>query len=282
MQNRVASATASLPQSVQAQGVVVQQKSTSILQIITLTAPGGHYDSLFLSNYATINLVDELSRIPGVGNVNVFGVGQYSMRVWLDPETMKARGLTPSTTWCRRSATKPAGDRRTDRHAAHAGGAGVPVLVNVEGRLADPAAFGDIVVKAAGGSGGQLTQVKDVARVELGAQAYSESFRVNCQPAAGVAIFQAPDAKALAVATSVRAKMQQLARAFPQGLVWGIPFDTGFVNASIHEVYKTLIEAGVLVLIVILAFLQDWRATLVPATTVPVTIISAFTLMATI
>ncbi|HSZ94055.1 MAG TPA: efflux RND transporter permease subunit [Acetobacteraceae bacterium] len=281
VQNRVASATASLPTAVQAQGVVVQQKSTSILQIVTLTAPGTLYDSLFLSNYATINLVDELARIPGVGNVNVFGVGQYSMRVWLDPETLKARGLTPSDVIGaiqQQSQQVTGGQVGTPPTPA---GQAFQYTVDVEGRLVDPAAFGDIVVKAAVGSGGQLTRVKDVARVELGAQTYSQSFRVNGEPAAGIAIFQAPDANALAVASSVRARMQALAHGFPQGLAWDIPFDTTrFVNASIDEVYKTLIEAGVLVLIVILVFLQDWRATLVPATTVPVTIIGAFALMA--
>jgi HAE1 family hydrophobic/amphiphilic exporter-1 len=281
VQNRVASATASLPTSVQAQGVVVQQKSTSILQIVTLTAPGGRYDSLFLSNYATINLVDELARIPGVGNVNVFGVGQYSMRVWLDPEKMKARGLTPSdVVQAIQQQSQQVTGGQVGTPPAPAGQA-FQYTVNVEGRLTDPAAFGNIVVKAAGGSGGQLTRVKDVARVELGAQTYAQSFRVNGQPAAGVAVFQAPDANALSVATAVRARMQQLARGFPQGLQWDIPFDTTrFVTASIDEVYKTLIEAGVLVLIVIMVFLQDWRATLVPATTVPVTIIGAFALMA--
>ena len=281
VQNRVSSALAALPQSVQAQGVVVQQRSTSILQIITLTSPGGRYDSLFLSNYATINLVDSLARIPGVGNVNVFGVGQYSMRIWLDPEQLKARGLNPQDVI---NAVQAQSQQVTG------GQVGTPpapadqafqYTVNVEGRLADPTAFGNIVVKAANGSGGQLTRVKDVARVELGAQAYSQTFRANGQPAAGVAIFQAPDANALAVATAVRARMAELARAFPQGLSWDIPFDTTrFVKASIDEVYRTLIEAAVLVLIVIMVFLQDWRATLVPATTVPVTIIGAFALMA--
>ena len=189
VQNRVASATASLPTAVQAQGVVVQQKSTSILQIVTLTAPGTHYDSLFLSNYATINLVDELARIPGVGNVNVFGVGQYSMRVWLDPETLKARGLTPSDVIGaiqQQSQQVTGGQVGTPPTPA---GQAFQYTVDVEGRLVDPAAFGDIVVKAAVGSGGQLTRVKDVARVELGAQTYSQSFRVNGEPAAGIAIF---------------------------------------------------------------------------------------------
>ena len=281
VQNRVSSAMSSLPQSVQAQGVVVQQKSTSILQIVTLSSPDKRYDSLFLSNYATINLVNELSRIPGVGNVVVFGVGQYSMRVWLDPQKLRSYGLTPGDVI---QAIQQQSQQVT------AGQVGTPpapatqafqYTVNVEGRLADPAAFGDIVVHAANGAGGQLVRVKDVARVELGAQTYSQTFRVNGQPAAGIAVFQAPDANALAVATAVRARMRELARGFPQGLSWEVPFDTtGFVNASINEVYRTLVEAAVLVLLVIMVFLQDWRATLVPATTVPVTIIGAFGAMA--
>jgi len=281
VQNRVSSAMSSLPQSVQAQGVVVQQKSTSILKIVTLSSPDKRYDSLFLSNYATINLVNELSRIPGVGNVVVFGVGQYSMRVWLDPQKLRSYGLTPGDVI---QAIQQQSQQVT------AGQVGTPpapatqafqYTVNVEGRLADPAAFGDIVVHAANGAGGQLVRVKDVARVELGAQTYSQTFRVNGQPAAGIAVFQAPDANALAVATAVRARMRELARGFPQGLSWEVPFDTtGFVNASINEVYRTLVEAAVLVLLVIMVFLQDWRATLVPATTVPVTIIGAFGAMA--
>jgi hydrophobic/amphiphilic exporter-1 (mainly G- bacteria), HAE1 family len=284
VQNRVASATASLPQSVQAQGVVVQQKSTAILQIVSLTAPDGRFDSLYLSNYATINLVNELSRLPGVGNVNVFGVGQYSMRVWLDPEKLQARGLGPQ------DVIQAITQQSQQVTAGQVGAPPAPsgqafqYTVNVAGRLADPAAFSNIIVKVQSGSNGgtaSITRVKDVARVELGAQTYSQSFRLNGQPAAGMAIFQFPDANALAVAASVRAKMAELAKAFPQGLAWAVPFDTtAFVKASIHEVYKTLIEAGILVLVVILVFLQDWRATLVPATTVPVTIIGAFAAMA--
>ncbi len=281
VQNRVSSALAALPQPVQAQGVVVQQRSTSILQIITLTSPNSRYDSLFLSNYATINLVDELSRIPGVGNVNVFGVGQYSMRVWLDPDKLKARGLVASDVIQaiqQQSQQVTAGQVGTPPAPANQA---FQYTVNVHGRLADPKQFGNIVVKAESGPGGKLIRVKDVARVELGAQTYAQSFRANGQPAAGVAIFQSPDANALAVATKVRAKMKELARSFPQGLAWNVPFDTTrFVNASISEVYMTLVEAAVLVLVVILFFLQDWRATLVPATTVPVTIIGAFAAMA--
>lgn len=280
VQNRVATAMAQLPQSVQAQGVVVQQKSTAILQVIALTSPQGQYDALYLSNYAYINLVNELARLPGVGNVNVFGVGQYAMRVWLDPQKLYAYGLTPS------DVVRVIQQQNQQVTGGQLGTPPAPAdqvfqyTVNVEGRLSDPEQFGNVVVKADTANGGRLIRVKDVARIELGAQTYSQVFRLNGKPAAGIAIFQSPDANALNVATEVRAKMAELAKAFPQGMTYAVPFDTtGFVKASIHEVYQTLIEAGVLVLVVILIFLQDWRATLVPATTVPVTIIGAFAAM---
>jgi hydrophobic/amphiphilic exporter-1 (mainly G- bacteria), HAE1 family len=281
VQNRVASATAQLPTAVQAQGVTVQQKSTAILQIIALSSPDRRYDSLYLSNYATINLVNELARLPGVGNVNVFGVGQYAMRIWLDPQKLYAFGLTPS------NVIQVIQQQNQQVTGGQVGMPPAPAnqdfqyTVNVEGRLSDPVEFGNIIVKADASKGGQIIRVKDIGRVELGAQTYSQAFEYDGKPAGGVAIYQSPGANALKVATSVRAKMAELSKAFPQGLTYDIPFDTtGFVKASIHDVYKTLIEAGVLVLIVILVFLQDWRAMLVPATTVPVTIIGAFAAMA--
>src|ERR1700733_13678573 len=281
VQNRVSAALASLPEAVQLQGVNVQQKSTSILQIVTLTAPDNRYDSLFLSNYATITLVPELSRVPGGGNVDVFGVGQVSMRIWLDPQKLYARGLTPAdviNVVQQQSQQVTAGQIGTPPAPA---GQDFQYTVNVEGRLTDPVQFGNIIVKVDSGNGGQITRVKDVARVELGAQTYSIAFALNGKPAAGIAIYQLPDANALNVATAVNARMAELAKSFPQGLSYSVPFDTTkFVDASIHEVYKTLLEAAVLVLIVILLFLQDWRAMLVPATTVPVTIIGAFAAMA--
>jgi HAE1 family hydrophobic/amphiphilic exporter-1 len=281
VQNRVSAAMASLPQAVQVQGVTVQQKSTSILQIVTLTSTDGRYDSLFLSNYATISLVPELSRVPGVGNVNVFGVGQYSMRIWLDPQTLQARGLAPQDVIqaIQQQSQQVTGGQVGSPPAPS--GQDFQYTVNVEGRLADPTQFGAIIVKVDSANGGQITRVRDVGRVELGAQTYSVASRLNGKPSAGIAIYQLPTANALDVAQRVNAKMAELAKTFPQGLTYGVPFDTTrFVNASIHEVYKTLLEAAVLVLIVILVFLQDWRATLVPATTVPVTIIGAFAAMA--
>ncbi len=279
VQNRVSSALSLLPQAVQAQGVTVQKKSTAVLLFVTLSAPDGRYDSLYLSNYATINVKDELARLPGVGNVNVFGAGQYAMRVWLDPDKLQARGLVPQDVI---DALQQQSMQVT------AGQVGMPpapasqafqYTLNVAGRLDDPDRFADVIVKT--GSNGDITRVRDIGRVELGAQTYGQAFSLDGKPAAGLGVFQSPGANALEVEKAVKAKMVELARAFPQGLVYDIPFDTTrFVTAAVNEVYRTLIEAAVLVLIVILLFLQDWRAMLVPATTVPVTIIGAFAAMA--
>ncbi len=278
VQNRVASAMAALPQAVQAQGVIVQQRSTAILGIITLTSPDSHYNSLYLSNYAAINLQQEMARLPGVGNVTVFGAGQYAMRIWLDPGLMQSRGLTVNDVTSalqQQSAQVTAGQIG----APPATGQSFQYTLNVAGRLTDPAQFEDVIVKI--GSGGAVTRIRDVGRVELGAQTYGQAFTANGEPAAGMAVYQSPGANALTVMKEVQAKMADLSGAFPPGVRYEIPFDTTkFVSASVNEVYKTLIEAGVLVLIVILVFLQDIRATLVPATTVPVTIIGAFAAMA--
>src|SRR6185312_10623547 len=281
VQNRVSAALASLPQAVQAQGLTVQKKSTSILEIVSLFASKGQYDALYLSNYATINLVNELARVPGVGNVNVLGVGKYSMRIWMDPQKLYSFGLTASdviqviqaqsqSVTAGQVGTPPAGRDQSFQYT-----------VDIQGQLADPNQFGDIIVKSMPGNGGRIVRLKDVGRIELGAQTYAQDFKVDGKPAAGLAIYQTPEANALGVATAVEKKMEELKKAFPEGLEFSTPFDTtAFVKTSIHEVFMTLIEAGVLVLVVIVIFLQDWRATLVPATTIPVTIIGSFAAMA--
>jgi len=279
VQNRVASALSSLPDAVQAQGVTVQKTSTAILQIVTLASPDRRFDSLYLANYATINLKDDLSRLPGVGNVNVFGAGAYAMRIWLDPDRMKARGL---------NIQDVVASLQQQNEQATPGQVGAPptsaktafqYTLDVAGQLDDPAQFADVIVKV--GANGEITRVRDIGRTELGAQTYGQVFSLDGHPAAGLAIFLTPGANALDVAAEVKARMATLAKSFPQGLTYDVPFDTTvFVKASIDEVYKTLVEAAILVLIVILVFLQDWRAMLVPATTVPVTIIGAFAAMA--
>ncbi len=281
VQNKVSAALASLPVSVQAQGVVVQKKSTSILQIVSLTSPDSTFDSLYMANYATINLVNELSRLPGVGNTQVLGIGEYSMRVWLDPQKLYTFGLTPS------EVSRTIQEQSQPVTAGQVGAPPAPkgqdfqFTVDIQGRLSTPEEFGNIVVKSEQGNGGRILRLKDIGRVELGAQTYTMTSRLNGKPNAGIAIYQLPEANALDVANRVNAKMAELSKAFPKGLVYEVPFDTTrFVNASIKEVFLTLIEAGVLVLIVIVLFLQDWRAMLVPATTIPVTIIGAFAAMA--
>ena len=279
VQNRVSSAISQLPQAVQNQGVTVQKKSTSILLFVALTSPDRKYDSLYLSNYATINLRDELSRVPGVGNVTVFGAGQYSMRVWLDPNKLQVRNLVPQ------DVIQAIQQQSQQVTAGQVGAPPTPpgqafqYTLNVNGRLNEPSQFENIIVKT--GSNGDVTRVRDVGSVELGAQTYSQIFSLNKQPAVGIGVFQSPGANALEVEHAIERKMADLSRAFPQGIKYDTPFDTTkFVSASINEVYRTLIEAGLLVLVVILVFLQDWRAMLVPATTVPVTIIGAFAAMA--
>jgi hydrophobic/amphiphilic exporter-1 (mainly G- bacteria), HAE1 family len=281
VQNRVSAAISSLPPEVQLQGVTTKKQSTSILEFVALRSPDSRFDSLFLSNYAVINVQNELARLSGVGDVSVLGAGQYAMRVWLDPDLMQARGLTPQDV---------IGVIQQQSQEVAAGQIGAPPAVkgqafqytlNLNGRLNNAPDFENIVVKVEPGAGGRITRVRDVGRVELGAQTYSVSFNLDGRPAAGIAVSLLPEANAVAVATAVHDKMEQLKKNFPEGLEYVVPYDTTkFVKAAITEVWRTLIEAGILVLIVILVFLQDWRAMLVPATTVPVTIIGAFAAMA--
>ena len=280
VQNRVAWALAQLPQAVGAQGVITQMKATSVLEFVTLTSPDKRYDSLFLTNYGVINIENELARLPGIGNVTIFGAGAYAMRVWMDPNQLQSRELTP---------TDVINAIKNQSQEVSAGMIGMPpqatgqnfqYTVDVTGRFNDPDDFENIVVKIDSQTGA-LTRIKDVGRVEIGAQTYSQAFNLNNAPSAGIGIFLLPNANAITVAGEVRAKMEELKKAFPPGLTYVVPYDTTiFVQASIKEVWITLFEAGILVLIVIMVFLQDWKAMLVPATTVPVTIIGAFAAMA--
>jgi len=281
VQNRVSAAIAQLPMPVQQQGVVTKKKETSPLQIITLSSKDDRYDALFLSNFGALQLRDKLARLPGVGDVVVFGIGEYSMRVWLDPHQLNQRGLVPQ------DVINAIQQQNTNVAAGQLGmpptpaGQDFQLTANVPAALSDPAQFEQIILKTDSGAGGQITRLRDIGRVELGARSYSQVFKVDGKPAGGIAIYQLPGANALNTAKGVRKLLDSLAPAFPAGLVYQIPFDTTtFVRQSISEVYRTLFEAGALVLIVIIVFLQNWRATLVPATTVPVTIIGAFAAMA--
>jgi HAE1 family hydrophobic/amphiphilic exporter-1 len=277
VQNRVAISEPQLPEEVRRQGVTVKKQSTNILLVISLISPDNTFDSLYLANYATINLRDELSRLHGVGDVTVFGTANYSMRIWLNSEKMKSRGLTTEDV---------AAALREQNVQVAAGQVGQPPIekknqpdfqytVTTLGRLSDPEQFGNVIVRASNRT--QLTRLKDIARVELGAQTYDQYNLIKGRPTANIGIFQLPGSNALDVVREVREAVTKLSKSFPKGMSYEFPLDTTkFVNESIRAVYETLFEAGVLVLLVILVFLQDWRALLVPATTVPVTIIGAF------
>ncbi len=280
VQNRVAIAEPMLPEEVRRQGITTKKQSTNIILVISLTSPDNRYDSLFLANYATLRLRDELSRVKGVGEVTVFGTGNYSMRVWLDPEKLKARGLTTQ------DVMAAIAEQNVQVAAGQIGQPPQPnqdlafqYTVTTLGRLSDVKQFEDIIVKT--GEGTERTLLADVARVELGAQSYDQFNLYQGQPTANIGIYQLPGSNALDVAEEVRAVVARMSKSFPEGMKYHFPLDTTeFVEASIQGVYKTLFEAGILVLIVILVFLQDWRAVLIPATTVPVTIIGAFAAMA--
>jgi HAE1 family hydrophobic/amphiphilic exporter-1 len=277
VQNRVAIALPQLPPDVLKQGLTTKKQSTSITMVVCLISPDGRYDNTFLSNYATIRIKDELSRLPGVGEVFVVPSSDYCMRVWLDPERLEARGLTTQdvVSAIQEQNVQVAAGQIGQPPAAS--GLNFQFTVSVRGRLEDVTEFENIIVKTTKDGVDRLTRVKDVARVELGGKSYNNYFLMNGKPGAGVVIFQLPGANAIDVASLVRAKMKDLEKDLPAGLQYTIPLDTTlFVGAAIGEVRNTIFEAGLLVLLVILIFLQDFRAVLVPISTVPVTIIGAF------
>ncbi len=278
VQNRVKLAEPNLPEDVTRQGVNTKKKSTSIILIVSLFSPSGRHDELYLSNYATLRLRDLLSRIPGVGEVLTFPPNDYSMRVWLDPRRLKSRALTTDDVLAaiREQNVQVAAGQIGQPPAPR--GQSFQYTVNVLGRLAEVEQFEDIIVKT--GEGGALTRLRDVARIELGGKSYSIISRLNGAPSASVAIYQLPGANALDVASQVRATMQELGAGFPEGLEYAIPYDTTiFVDQAIHEVYITLLQAAGLVFIVLFLFLQDWRATLIPAVTIPVSLIGTLAVM---
>ena len=278
VQNRLSVAEPTLPEEVRRQGVTVKKQSSNILLVISLTSENGAYDPLFLSNYAALRLRDDLSRVNGVGEVTVKGAGAYSMRIWLDPDKLAARQLTTqdvTAALARQNVQVAAGQVGQPPNPS---GQSFQLTVTTQGRLTDPSQFDGIIVKA--GENGRTVYLRDVSRVELGGQSYDTFETRSGMEAANLLVFQLPGSNALDVATRVRELMEKINPTLPDGMEYTIPFDTTkFVSSAITNVYRTLIEAGVLVLIVILVFLQSWRALLVPATTVPVTIIGAFAFM---
>ncbi|MGO9017065.1 MAG: efflux RND transporter permease subunit [Syntrophobacteraceae bacterium] len=281
VQNYVNSALAQLPSGVSNQGITVKKVSTDIVLVVSISSKDDRYDASYLSNYAIINLENPLARLPGVGQVIIKGSGPYSMRVWLDPNKLQDFSLTTL------DVVNAIQGQNVQVVAGQMGGPPVPsnqvfqFTLNALGRLSEVKQFEDIIVKSPRGpEQAQIVRVRDVARVELSQQTYSTFAEVNGHPAADIPIFLLPGANAMTVAQEVKQAMAQMSKSFPPGMVWESHYDTTkFVAETIKDVYMTLLLAGILVLIVIMAFLQNWRATLVPATTVPVTIIGAFAAM---
>jgi multidrug efflux pump len=287
VQNRVQLAMPQMPSQVQAQGINIKKKTPAILMAVSLFSPDNRYDAIYLSNYAMLHVRDELMRLPGVSDVTFLGERDYSIRAWLDPEKLAARSMT---------AGDVASAIREQNNQMVGGQLGQPPsqqgqnfqpTLSALGRLTTPEQFGQIVVKTGpainGAPGRPLVRLCDVARPELGAQQYDQSCLLNGKPSVGLAVFQTPTANMLDTADGVRRKMQELKRAFPEGLDYRYGYDTTpFITESIGEVLKTLRDAVLLVAIVVLVFLQDWRATLIPLAAVPVAIIGTFAVMAAI
>jgi HAE1 family hydrophobic/amphiphilic exporter-1 len=278
VQNRVALATPLLPQEVTQQGLVIRKKSAALLQVVQLFSPKGTYDSLFLSNYATINIIDTLSRINGVGQATLFGPLNYSLRVWLDPDRLTALNLTP------KDVVSAVQSQNVQAALGRVGAAPVSkdqqfqLTIKTKGRLTSPEEFGAIVLRA--GPGGSEVRIKDVARVELGAQSSDRYTRYNGAPSASIGIYQSPGANAVEVTRAVQQTMDDLAKRFPSDLTYNVFFDTTvFVTATIGEVIRTLIEAFVLVGLVVFLFLGKLKTTLIPLIAVPVSIVGTFAIM---
>ncbi|MDQ8727972.1 efflux RND transporter permease subunit [Bradyrhizobium sp. LHD-71] len=273
--NRVQRAVSTLPAEVTRQGLIVNKQSSSILALITMSATDQRYDSIYLSNYALLNVIDELKRIPGIGDASLFGAKNYSMRVWLRPDKLAQYDLTPgdvATAIREQNAQFAAGrfgEEPTQNDLAYT------YSVNTEGRLPDVAAFEDVIIRA--DANAATLRLKDIARVELGAQNYSFVATLNGSPTVPIGVYLQPGANALGTLDAVRARMAELKTTFPQGIEYSIPFDTTlFVRVSIEEVIKTFVEAMILVIVVVFVFLQNWRATLIPVLAVPVSILGTF------
>ena len=277
VQNRVNIALNSLPSEVTQQGVVVQKQSTNIVLFITLTG-NEDYNQLYLSNYAQLQLIDQLTRVPGVGGAEIMGAGKYSMRVWLDPEAMRIRGISASEVYqaiSRQNLAISAGyvGQTLDDKADNA----FQYTLNVQGRLSDAAQFGDIVIR---NNGVEMLYLRDIAEIEIGSETYSSSSRLQGKPTAALAIYQSPGSSSLAVSKAVKERMEELAVAFPPGVQYQIALDTTeVVRSSIEEVLFTLLETTALVIFVIFLFLQNWRATLIPCLTIPVSLIGTLAVM---
>ncbi|MCI0623296.1 MAG: efflux RND transporter permease subunit [Acidobacteria bacterium] len=275
MQNRVAQAPPNLPTDVNQYGIATRKSTAFPLLVLSLFSPNQTYDSLFLANYATININDVLYRVPGVGEVRVFGASDYAMRIWVKPDVLSKLGLAVpdlANAVRQQSNVNPAGQIGAEPAPA---GMEMTYTVRAQGRLQTPEEFGQIVVRS--NPDGSVVRLKDVARIELGALNYQQRSRMNGQPAAALGIVQSPGSNALDVADGVKKTLQELKQRFPAGLDYVITLDTTLpVTEGIREIVQTLVEAMILVLIVVFLFLQNWRATLIPMIAVPVSLIGTF------
>ncbi|WP_170398097.1 efflux RND transporter permease subunit [Ruegeria arenilitoris] len=275
VQNRVAQAMSSLPAEVTSSGVVTQKASTNMLLLVTLTSPNGTYDSVFLSNYASINLKDALARVQGVGKADVLTNLEYAMRIWMDPDQMAALSITPG------DVINAIREQNVEVSAGSIGAPPVPegqtfqYTIKTKGRLTSAEEFGEIVIRT--GDAGSIVRVKDIARVELGAEYYAASGYFDSVPATVIGIYQAPGANALAVSDRVEAELERLSRSFPTDVEFAVPFNTtDFVDQSLNDVVTTLIMTFTLVITVVFIFLGSWRATIIPAVAIPVSLIGTF------
>lgn len=277
VQSRVDRAMPRLPQEVQRLGIVTEKSSPDLTMVVHLLSPDNRYDMLYLSNYAALNVKDELARIKGVGAVRLFGAGEYSLRIWLDPNKVSALGLSP--------ADIIAAVREQNQQAAAgslgaqpSGSADFQLLINVKGRLTELSEFEDIIIKV--GQNGEVNRLKDVARIELGATSYALRSLLDNKDAVAIPVFQASGSNAIQISDDVRAKMAELSKGFPEGLTYEIVYDpTVFVRGSIEAVVKTLLEAVLLVVLVVVLFLQTWRASIIPLVAVPVSLVGTFAFM---
>lgn len=278
VQNRVAQAEARLPEEVRQLGLTTQKQSPTLTLVVHLFSPHGKYDSLYLRNYATLKVKDELARLPGVGQIQIFGAGDYAMRVWLDPNKVAARGMTAG------DVVSAMQEQNVQVSAGQLGAEPTKkesdflLSINTQGRLEDEAQFGNIILKTA--DDGTLVRLRDVARIEMGSGSYALRSQLNNKDAVGIGIFQSPGANAIDLSNAVRAKMAELATRFPDDVQWAAPYDpTVFVRDSIRAVVQTLFEAIVLVVLVVILFLQTWRASIIPLLAVPVSVVGTFSVL---
>ncbi|HVI88616.1 MAG TPA: efflux RND transporter permease subunit [Dongiaceae bacterium] len=278
VQNRVTRTQPKLPEEVTRLGVTVDKSSPDLTMVVHLLSPDNRYDMLYLSNYALLNVKDELSRLDGVGDVQLFGLGDYSLRVWLDPNKIASRNMTAS------DVIKAI---REQNQQVAAGALGAPpapnatsfqLAINTQGRLVTEDEFANIIIRV--GENGEITRLKDIARVELGSNQYALRSLLNNKEAVAIPIFQRPGSNAIAISNEVRAKMEELKQSFPEGVDYSIVYDpTIFVRGSIEAVVHTLLEAICLVVLVVILFLQTWRASIIPLVAVPVSLIGTFAIM---